>query len=230
MFEFLTTAQNAPFSIALGVMFALAGVEALGVLLGLGVSDFLDSLLPDLDVDLDADLDVDVDADIDVDADAVGASGPGPILAALGWLRVGELPALVLLVLFLICFGIAGLTLQWALHTGLGVLLPARIAWVPAFLASIPLVRWSGGWAAKLIPKEETSAVSRETFVGREAEIVIGTARVGAPTQARLQDEHGRSHYVMVEPDDEAESFAQGERVLLVAIASPRFRIARAPR
>jgi len=92
------------------------------------------------------------------------------------------------------------------------------------------LLRWSGGWAVVLVPKEESSAVSSETFVGREAEIVLGTARRDNPTQARLYDEHGRSHYVLVEPDDAAESFSQGERVLLVRSVGPRFRIARAPR
>jgi len=90
-------------------------------------------------------------------------------------------------------------------------------------------VRVVGGWVARIMPKEETSAVSRETFVGRVATVVLGTARAGKPAQARLCDEHGRTHYVMVEPDVEEESFDAGEPVLLVCSAGSRFRVIRPP-
>lgn len=219
MMEFFTVPQNAAFTIALFVVVGLAAVELLSLLIGMGASEALDSLLPDLDLDIDADLDVDGDADL--------AAGPGPMMAALGWLRVGEVPALILLVLLLTSFALAGLTIQWILHSFLGFLLPASIAWIPAAFAAIPLLRWSGGWAVRIVPKEESSAVSQETFIGREAVIVLGSARRGAPTQARLRDEHGRSHYVMVEPADDEEEFASGERVLLTSHQGALFRVIR---
>jgi hypothetical protein len=46
--------------------------------------------------------------------------------------------------------------------------------------------------------------------------VTIGTARRGSPAQARVRDVHGQTHYVMIEPNDEAQSVGAGEAVLLV--------------
>ena len=43
----------------------------------------------------------------------------------------------------------------------------------------------------------------------------------------RHQDQHGQAHYVMVEPDQDEDSFSAGEAVLLVAEAGPNFRVIR---
>ncbi|MEL6964311.1 MAG: OB-fold-containig protein, partial [Pseudomonadota bacterium] len=62
------------------------------------------------------------------------------------------------------------------------------------------------------------------SFVGRVATITLGSARLGQPAQAKLQDQHGQTHYVMVEPDRQDITFEQGSRVLLVARARGVFR------
>ena len=61
------------------------------------------------------------------------------------------------------------------------------------------------------------------------AQVVLGTAESGKPTQARLRDKHGRTHYVMVEPDQEGETFQAGEDLLLVRRAGSVFYAIRAP-
>jgi hypothetical protein len=71
------------------------------------------------------------------------------------------------------------------------------------------------------MPKDETTAVSDASLVGRVGTIVIGVARAGNPAQARIHDEHGTAHYVMVEPDG-PETFATGTSVLLVRHVSGR--------
>jgi hypothetical protein len=235
--DFITATQNAPFLIALCVMFGVAVLEGVGTLLGGGFSQLIDSVLPDLDLDIDVDLDVDADVDVDVDldvdadvdADLDAPSGPGLLTRGLGWLQFGKVPALVLLVLFLTVFGLGGLGLQAIADSILGILLPTAIAVPAALCLSLPVVRVGGGWIAHLIPKDETSAVSSDTFVGRVATIVLGTARASEPTQARLHDEHGRSHYVLVEPDIGDEELSSGTEVLLVRRDGARFRAIRAP-
>jgi hypothetical protein len=57
--------------------------------------------------------------------------------------------------------------------------------------------------------------------------ITLGNARRGYPAEARLKDEHGQLHYVMVEPDSDSEEFAQGSTVLLVKQESSVFRAIR---
>lgn len=124
---------------------------------------------------------------------------------------------MALLALFLTLFGLLGLGLQSLVHslTG-GRLLPGLIAAPLAFLATLPLLRVTGGWVAELIPKDETSAVSERTFVGRIAVVTLGTARLGQPAQAKLRDEHGQTHYVLVEPDRPGFELTTGAAVRLV--------------
>ena len=225
MFELLGEPACFPFAVALVVMLGIALLEGITSLLGFAASSFLDAVIPEVDLDIDADVDLDIDADADLDIH--GVAGPGTLTQTLSWLRVGQVPVLVLLIVFLAAFGLIGLFLQSLMIGVLGRVLPGLIMSVPAFLGALPIVRLVGGVIAKILPKEETSAVSRLTFVGRVAHIVLGTARSGEPTQARVRDEHGRVHYVMVEPDIDGEEFSAGDPVLLVRAEGARFRIIR---
>jgi hypothetical protein len=221
MLSFLGHPGNLPFAVSLYVMFGIAALEGISLLLGGGLSHWIDSWF---DHDIDVDLDVDADAaTIDLD------TGHDFVSHALGWLHVGAVPVLVVIVLFLTSFALCGFTLQ-SLVSGLtGYMLPAGLAWIPALAGTLPAVRFTGGRIARWMPKEETSAVSQQTFVGRIAVIVLGVARAGEPAQARLRDEHGRSHYVLVEPDVPGEELASGSEVLIVKLEGARFRAIRPP-
>jgi len=76
---------------------------------------------------------------------------------------------------------------------------------------------------ARIMPRDETSAVSRDSLVGRVAVIVTGEAAHNSAAQARVRDEHGQVHYVMVEPDNAADTFKQGSSVLLVRHAGAKY-------
>jgi len=39
-----------------------------------------------------------------------------------------------------------------------------------------------------------------------------------------VEDHHGQAHYVMVEPDNDGQSLAEGEAILLVRRDGPLFR------
>ncbi len=206
MIAFVLSSQNLPFAIALVLMFAIALLEGVTTLIGAGLSDLIDSLLPDLDVDMD--FDADLDADIHT---------PGLFTKLLSWFRVGEVPVLMLVIVFLTAFGLIGLFCQSVALRILGHMLPAALASVPALMVTFPVVRIGGGILARIIPKDETESVSEESFVGRVAVITLGRAERGKPAQARLSDQHGQAHYVMVEPDVGGACFEQGAQVLIVS-------------
>ncbi len=234
MLDFLGATGNQPFLVALFIMLGIAIVEGVATLLFGGVSQVIDSMLPEFDVDMDIDIDVDVDADADIGpATNAGIESPGAdaglLTPVLAWLRIGQVPILVLLVIFLTAISLSGFAIQSVPHALVGAVLPGFLVSIPATAGGILSMRFIGGWIARVMPKEETSAVSRQTFVGRVATITIGTARHDQPAEARLRDEHGRPHYVMVVPDVEDETFSSGTEVLIVAISGPRFRVIEAP-
>ena len=141
----------------------------------------------------------------------------------LGWLGIGRVPLLMLLVVFLALFGLAGLAIQqFAGPLSLWLAVPAAAA------AALPLTGLGARGLARIMPGDETTAIGLDELVGRRGTITIGTARRGSPAQARVADIHGQVHYVMVEPYDDDHSIGQGETVRLdrregnIFIAVPR--------
>ena len=117
----------------------------------------------------------------------------------------------------LTAFGTCGYLIQLTLHSLVGWMLPAIIAVIPATAAALPTTRVLGQMLSHVVIRDETEAVSRNSFVGRVAVITLGVARKGSPAEAKFRDQHGTTHYVMVEPDNADDEFTQGESVLLVS-------------
>lgn len=221
MLDFLLQPQNLVFGVALALMLGIAILEGVMTVLGAGLSGLLDNLLPE---GLQADFDLDLDSDID-GGDVLEAASPSALSRLLGWLCVGRVPVLVLFVAFLLSFGLSGFVIQKVVFALTGGMLPGWIAWLPALMLAMPPTRWIGRAVARLVPSDETSAVSVDSFVGRTAVVTLGTAKKGQPAQARLQDRYGQSHYVMVEPDSDGEAFPSGSSVLLVRRVDSTFRV-----
>ena len=212
MIDALLNAGNIAFSGALAVMLLIAAVEGVGALIGASVSEHLQSLLPDTDVDANAGIDV-------------SEAALGPFTKALGWLRVGKIPVLMLLVAFLTIFGLGGIVLQSLVKGAFGSYLPSWIAVPAVSVGSLLLLRAVGGVLSRVIPMEETDAVTEDSFVGLVATITLGTARRGEPAEAKLRDAHGHTHYVMVEPDDPQDAFAASKEVLIIRRMNDRFAV-----
>ncbi len=204
MIALLTSGENKIFVIALAVMLLIALIEGVASLMGAGLSGMIESIFPDLDGG--------VDLDIDLDGPQ---TNPPAFTKFLSWLRVGEVPVLMLLVVFLTVFGLIGLATQSAARGALGFYLPQWLVVAAVVLVSLPVVRVLGGLLAMVMPKDETTAVNESSFVGRIATITLGKARSGSPAQAKLRDEHGQAHYVMVEPDSPDLELAEGAKVLI---------------
>ena len=143
-----------------------------------------------------------VELDADLDSDGGGL---------LDWLGVGRVPLLMLLVVFLAAFGLIGLALQQLA----GPFSP-WIAGPVAAAAALPFTGLGARGLARIMPQDETTAVSLDSLLGKRGTITIGTARAGSPAQARVRDVHGQAHYVMVEPHDPDHAIAEGETVLLI--------------
>jgi hypothetical protein len=205
--QFLTTAGNLPFTTALALMLGIGALEGLSLLFGATLSSVLEH-----------------DSPVHLDADVAEIDAPGWSAQVLSWLHVGKVPMLMLLVIFLTAFGLIGLTLQALISGFFAKLLPAWLATIPALVLSLPVVRGTGGIVKRIMPRDETDTVSEDSFVGRVATITLGRATPGSPAQARLRDQHGTTHYVMVEPDQAEETFEAGQQVLLVRRQGALFR------
>jgi hypothetical protein len=215
--QIVTAPHNWPFIVALGVMLGLALLETLILLTGGSLFGFVDDLLPDS-----------LDGDVAVEGDVSADGSSGMLEQVLGWFAIGRVPFLVALIALLTSFGLIGLALQGGLRLVTGYVLPGSVAAIPALIGAAFTTRWLALRLARIIPKEETTAVSRDSFIGRIAMVTLGSAKAGEPTQARLTDTHGQTHYVMVEPDRAADILAEGERVLLVSRMGGVFRAIRA--
>lgn len=141
----------------------------------------------------------------------------------LGWLYVGKVPFLIVLIALLTSFGIAGLLLQSLVQTLSGYLLPSLLAAPLALVGALPVSRGFTAGIARVMPRDETEAVSADSFIGRVAIITTGTARHGAAAQARLNDQYGQAHYVMVEPEAADGVLPSGSEVLLIKKNGTRF-------
>lgn len=142
----------------------------------------------------------------------------------LSWLGVGRLPLLMLLVVFLAIFGTTGLIGQQAIHDATGDLLAPLFAIPAAVVAALPLTGFAARVLARILPHDHTTAIDLDDLVGEAARIVTGRAAAGSPARARVEDRHGQAHYVMVEPNNPAEIFDEGETILIVRREGQLFR------
>lgn len=198
----LFAAETWPFGSALLLMLALLTIEGSGLLFGTSPSGWFDGLMPDL---------------------------PDSIEGPLGWLHLGKVPFLILLGLFLTGFSMSGYAIQAFANTLLGQLLPAWLAAIPAALVGTAGVSGVGGLLARVMPGDETSAVSEMSLIGRAGMVVQGVARQGSAAQIKIRDLQGRTHYVLVEPDLADDIFEEGAAVLLVKKNGARYMGIRNP-
>ncbi|MBN7797632.1 YqiJ family protein [Parahaliea mediterranea] len=202
MLEFIAAGENLPFGIAIALMVLIALFEGVGALLGLAIFSTIDSLLPDFDTD------------IDLDTGDVEASGA--LSRVLGWLRVGRVPVLVLLIMFLTAFGLTGYLLQGLMLNMFGLMLPALVAAIAAFIVGLQAMHLSAALWSRAIPNAESSGVSSDDFVGSTATVTIGVATRDKAAEAKLSDRFGQAHFVMVRPDTGQDTMPAGTTVLLV--------------
>lgn len=186
-----------PFSIALLTMFAIAILEGVGMLLGATISSLLDALVPDFDTNVDLE---------------VSQNG---LTKLLGWMNVGRVPLLIIIIAFLTVFGLAGLVIQFFVNGLIGIYLNVWIAVAITLAVSLPMTKSFTNILQKILPQDETSVISSSDFIGKVAVITLGQSTKGYPAEAKFTDIHGQTHYLMVEPEEDGIVFKQGESIIL---------------
>lgn len=190
--EFALLDANVLFSASLIIVGLIFVLELCGLLLGLGLISSFESMI-----------------NIDLEGSSVFSHG-------LSIFRIKKIPFSFLLVLFFLNFGLAGYILNGITLNLSGMALPIWINWLPALLISMPMISFCSKILNRILPSDESTAVQRSTFIGKIAQITLGTARPGHPAQAKLKDEYGQTHYVMVEPEKD-EVWKQGDEVILLS-------------
>jgi hypothetical protein len=199
MFAIFLTPDYAPFAIAFVVMIGIGLIEAVG--LGFG--------------HLDLHADVDGHAGVGGDADGGGV---------LDWLGLGDgLPILIWLTSLLGCFTLAGIAVQQVAIAALGAPLHWGVAAVAALLIGGIVNAFAARGLARIMPGYESTVIDAEDLIMRRGTVLEGAASRGHPARAKVVDQHGQAHYVMVEPHEDKDVVAQGETALLVRKVGPTF-------
>ncbi|MBU3077835.1 YqiJ family protein [Sphingomonas quercus] len=166
-----------------------------------------------------------------IEALGLGASGLGVHLGLdadhdglLGSLGVGRVPLLILLTAFLATFGAIGMVGQQFAAIFTGAFLSPVIAVPGALVAAVPLTVLVARVLARVLPRDETTAIGVDELVGLTGTVMIGKAVTGSPARARVVDRHGQAHHVLAEPDIEGSSFEEGDVILLVRRDGHQFR------
>lgn len=147
----------------------------------------------DVDVDADVDMDIDADADVDMDIDADADTGfQTPSFGdVFGFLNVGRVPLMVVLMSLFATWGITGLIANAFLNV------PVRPEWVwlsyvIAFFCSFLGTRYISIVLSKLFPESE-KAISDAQLLGLSGRVIsgqitrtFGTARVQVPDGPEL--------------------------------------------
>jgi membrane protein implicated in regulation of membrane protease activity len=180
-----------PFAVAAAIMVTLGGIELLTMIVGFSISELMGH---------------------DFALDSETHSGIGGLFL---WINAGRLPLLILLILALGIFSIAGFLLQAIAHD-VGAILPVSIAAVAAAGLSLPAIRVASRAVARIIPRDETYAVNEADFVGHVAEVSIGPLDQGLPGRVRLKDVFGNWHSVAARASSDSAPLPVGARVLLV--------------
>lgn len=210
MWIWLNAPENTLFAVAWLLMLLLGVIELISLFVA-GGSNWLDSFLPD-SLSQPAHFDVNIDA------------AEGAIVRFLSWLYVGRIPLLMLMVVFLALFGACGFVLQQSALALTGGYLKPVIAVPSAWLATLPCTRIGATALYRIMPKDETSAISESQLLGRVGVVVTGVARADSPAQVRVRDGHGQQHYVMAASDD-GQDLPEGTSVLLVSQQGSQYRI-----
>jgi hypothetical protein len=180
-----------PFAISAAIMVTLGGIELLTMIVGFSISELIGK-------------------DFALETESHSAIG-GLFL----WINAGRLPLLILLILALGVFAIAGFLLQAVAHS-IGTAVPVALAALAAFAVSLPAIRVTSRGIARIIPRDETYVVDEADFIGHVAEVSIGPLDQGLPGRVRLKDVFGNWHSVPARADASSAALPVGASVLLV--------------
>jgi len=181
--------ENPLFEISLLIVFFIGTLEILLTVVGIGLSQIFDSIIPESEI--------------------------GTVSELFSWINKGKVPILILFLTFLTFFGIIGLFIQYISLNILNSQINNYIAIIFAFILSLPIVRIMSAFIAKIMPKDETDIIQRKSFEGKIAIITLGNATKEKAAEAKFKDDFGTTHYILVKPLNEEETFKEGDSVFI---------------
>ncbi|WP_194208742.1 OB-fold-containig protein [Superficieibacter sp. 1612_C1] len=188
----LFTPYNGPYLFAISFILLIGLLEIISLLCGHLLSGALDAHLDHYD-----------------------ALSEGNIGQVLHYLNIGRLPALVALCLLAGYFGLFGILAQhgWVTfwQTPLNNLLLAPIS----LAVSVVATHYTGNAVAPWLPRDETTAITEDDYIGCMAIITGHAGKSGLPCEGKFIDKFGQVHYLLLEPE-EGKEFNKGDKVLIV--------------
>lgn len=203
----LTAPGLYPFTIAALILVGLVAVEIVAMVVGLSFSSILDHGVSDGVVH--------------------GHADPGPLDTWMSWLNKGGVPLLILIMIWLASFAIAGFFIQ-GVAGAIVAPLPTLVASLGAFAAALPLTRTLSRWTGKIFPGDETAAIDQADLVGLTGTVTLGPLDQGKPGQVRVKDRHGNIHVLRARAAAD-HTIPQGAIVLLVDRSAGLFQAIPAP-
>jgi hypothetical protein len=202
----LTASGFYPFTIAALILVGLVVFEIVAVVVGMSFSSLLGHGISHADGHLDH----------------------GPLDAWMSWLNKGGVPLLVLIMIALASFAIAGFVIQGVAQAVIAPL-PTLVASLCAVVAALPVTRTLSRWTARILPTDETAAISQADLIGLVGTVALGPLDQGKPGQVRVKDQHGNIHVLRANAAP-GHVIPQGSAVLLVDGASGLFQAIPAPK
>jgi hypothetical protein len=172
----LTAPGFYPFTIAALILVGLVTVELVAMLVGMSFGSLLDHGAPQH-----------------------GGHGghdhgeSGPLAAWMSWLNKGGVPFLILIMIWLAAFAIAGFAIQ-GVAKSIFAHLPTLIALPIAFAAAMPATRTLSRWTARIFPGDESAAIAQADLIGLTGTVTLGPLDQGKPGRVRVKDRYGNVH------------------------------------
>jgi membrane protein implicated in regulation of membrane protease activity len=188
-----------PFAVAALMIALVGGLEVAGMVVGMSFSELFGHAL-----------------------DFGHGGNDNGIVQAMSWINVGSVPLMICVLLGLGIFSISGFLIQ-DIARMVAMPLPATAAGVLAAIVSVPLLRSSTRYAARLIPQDESYAVGLSDLVGRVGEVSVGPLDDGLPGRVRVKDVHGNWHTLTASAAPGSPPLDKGTPVLLVDRKDGRF-------
>ena len=202
----LTAAGFYPFTIAALILVGLVAFEIVAVVVGLSFATLLGHGFGHPD----------------------GHAEHGPLDAWMSWLNRGGVPLLILIMIALASFAIAGFVIQGVAQAVIAPL-PTLVASLCALALALPATRTLSRWTARILPRDETTAISQADLIGLTGTVALGPLDQGKPGRVRVKDQHGNIHVLRANAAP-GHVIPQGALVLLVDGARGLFQAIPAPK
>ena len=199
--NYLIVSYNVWFTAPLAIVFLLALFR-----LATGAMDFGD-------VDADADMEADIDADADVDADMEASTQGTSFGDVFGFLNVGRVPLMIVLMSLFVTWGIFGLIANALLNIPEN---PDRVwlSCIIAFFCCFFGTRYISIALSKLFPESER-AISDVQLLGLSGRVISGQITTTFGT-ARVQVPDGPELTVSCRSEPDAVTPIKGDTVILI--------------